>query len=428
MLTVLEGIRIYTGKAKAEIAASGAMYSLMADYNREIFKRYHLLVLDVDYGGRGEAFLEERVDSYLDYTLNNDFKTGFYEFSVKDVSLVDNVSILDEDMAFFKKQINDYIITYGIKDITKEIIDRLSDIESDKEVDGDSEGINYDDQEDINNPLDTIKLMLKNGILAYVLPNEEVPSEEEVDIKKLPLYNKSEYDDEKYRINSSFEGLSQINEVTDATNIKNIMGNIGVNDLNAILYAMNCFAYCGSPYDEETKLKYEVEYLIAGKKSDYKNIESISNRITFIRFGIRYSKNITSAEKKAVAEVVATGLSIATCTEGAVEIYSQVILAAWSYIDALNDTKDLFHGDEVDKLYYQDYLAILLAMKVDKESIYYRMLDLIELNICQYEEDFNIDNCSVAVDVSGSLEFNKLFNLFGRDLSYTYYFDKVQGY
>ena len=74
-LTALEVGRIKCGKIKICAVIHSAQSAIMADYNRELFERYHLLFIDPTYGSGSDAVLEERLKNYIDASLNgNDDK------------------------------------------------------------------------------------------------------------------------------------------------------------------------------------------------------------------------------------------------------------------------------------------------------------------------------------------------------------------
>ena len=105
ILTVLQGIRIWEGRAKCCQSIAGVVSSLKGDYQPDLFRRYHLLALDRTYYGRGEGYMEERAKEYLEYNLNSG--NSLYQYQVEDVMLTESVSLLDDDLSGFHRQIQD---------------------------------------------------------------------------------------------------------------------------------------------------------------------------------------------------------------------------------------------------------------------------------------------------------------------------------
>lgn len=105
ILTVLQGIRIREGRAKCFQSSAGAVSSLKGDYQPDLFRRYHLLALDRTYYGRGEGYMEERAKEYLEYNLG--LGNPLYQYQVEDVMLAECVSLLDDELSGFRRQIQD---------------------------------------------------------------------------------------------------------------------------------------------------------------------------------------------------------------------------------------------------------------------------------------------------------------------------------
>lgn len=427
-LSILEGVRVYMGRSRAEVSSSGAMYSIMADYNSELFKRYHLIVLDVDYGGRGEGYLEEKVIDYLEYNLNSPLDNGLYVYEIKDVFLVDYISLTDNKLGNFRRQIEDYTKTEGVIDVTQDLMKRVTESENDIEQSREDSWNPLNDTED---PREIIERIMDSGILAQVIPRDINVSTKSIVLEDLPSDNQNEYGDSHVlsdELDVSFNNINNINMDIYQTDVDSIFNKMGKENIEAIIYSVNCFANYSKQLTYDTVLEYELEYLIIGKDNDYDNLEAIVDRIMLHRYMVNYADIRTDEGKNGTALLLATALSIATSTEMAVDVYKEIVLAAWAYIDSLEDVKDIMSGDIVDNLTYEDYLIILFALSINKENQYYRMLDLMEVNIQQYEPEFKIKNCAYAIEVSGYMEFDSRLISNIDSQKYIYYFDKEISY
>ena len=87
-------------KSKVVTATSSAMSSELANYNRLIFDRYHILLLDKNASGLGEGALEEDMEELLRVDLGDDF-------NVESVELTSMAYLMDDDLSEFKYQIKD---------------------------------------------------------------------------------------------------------------------------------------------------------------------------------------------------------------------------------------------------------------------------------------------------------------------------------
>ena len=78
-LLVIHIADISSAKTKVVTAASSAVSSEMANYNRFIFDRYHILLLDKDGYGNGEAGIEESISDLLRNNLGDDYNINSVE-------------------------------------------------------------------------------------------------------------------------------------------------------------------------------------------------------------------------------------------------------------------------------------------------------------------------------------------------------------
>ena len=127
LVTILQGIRIWEGKAKCAQAVSGVVDSIKGDYQPDLFRRYHLFALDKTYYGKGEGYLEERAIEYLNYNLNP--SQSIYDYQVQEVALTNTVSLTENNLSPFKKQIQEYMELKLPINLLEEILN-LSDVES----------------------------------------------------------------------------------------------------------------------------------------------------------------------------------------------------------------------------------------------------------------------------------------------------------
>ena len=273
-------------------------------------------------------------------------------------------------------------------------------------------------------PREAIKANTKNGLLSYVLPKEVSPSKEKIEIMGLPSNTKN-YLEEDMTIDTTFENNENINQVL---NRDNHIENVAADEMCAYMYVLSCFSRLGHELDEDCRLKYEMEYIVAGKDNDYANLESVANRLLLIRYPICVAKVMKDEKKKTAALVAAGAIGILTTTEGAIETYQNIILYAWAYIDALDDVKDIMKGEAVDKLYYEDYLLGMLLLDMDKDKKYYRMLDIMEMNIKLIEEDFEIENCAYGVEIEGEISFKPMFTTSIDNSNYRCFFEESRSY
>ena len=202
-------------------------------------------------------------------------------------------------------------------------------------------------------------------------------------------------------------------------------------------YIYNTFGCYTSPA-QNTYLKYPIEYIINGSDSDDTNFTSCCSHIINLRLGFNMIYLLCDEEKYADAKKAAE-LANVLPIPGARYIARITILTVWAAAEALLDTRDLLSGKNVpliksdenwtleltdltsfsknttsknkgdDGLSYKRYLELLLATQ-NNISLYYRTMDLIQMDICyQYSEDFRISKCVYSLDVTIQYSFPYLF-------------------
>lgn len=459
-LTALEVGRIYMSKVKIRAVVHSTQSSILADYNSELFERYHLLFMDPTYGTDSEAALEERVTDYLECSLNGEKGegNGIYEFCVEEISLADKKGILDDNMEQLKDQIVEYEKTAGVINKAKDLGDRLEgktgNIESaarETEINGvemagenasnntenNSEG-NTDME--VTDPRDTLQKVLKLGMLSFLLPADCGISKKEYDFQAAPSAQYAEQVEKEK--DSSFQDIgflkSFLKESAKEESYTNLEKQAAFID-----YASSNFSNCVGQ-KETSVMKCELEYILKGKSNDYDNLEGVINEIVWLRMPINYVYLLSDTEKKSEALTLAAAICTATGTEAFIEVVKYLLLGCWAYGETLSEMKTLLAGEKIPYiktrenwntdlknlgagtsskkvetgLSYEDYLMILLAKKGEKKqnTCYARMLDVIELNLRENDPDFSIVNCVGKLTIQGKISVNSLF-IKGKDQS-----------
>lgn len=490
--TVLQGIRIWEGKAKARQALSGAVDSIKGDYQPDLFRRYHLFVLDKTYYGRGEGYLEERVKEYLEYNLNPE--KSLYDYQIQDVMLAESVSLTEDELAGFRQQIQDYMEMKFPVQVAEELMEKLewnelenqqntlqeewssiADANTDSAMDSEpvaaefsgitaedigllgiedllkEQGITewnnltvedllgMDNLEALVDPRKAMEEITEEGILYVVMPEQVMSvSREEIPLADLPSAAAGTNGLADW-VNpfpiQGLQGLSQWN--LNAFTYDNDVSNVGMQELYGIMYALDSFQHAGQQSEdtgektqeavegitEQNVLEYEIEYLIAGHGSDYENMTEIAERLAAMRFVPNAIYAFSDETMKEGALVFATLILAPEGLAAAAEPVSYVLLACWAYGESLLDVKALLQGETVpvmkDKntwqlslngiqniateagngceieqgLDYEAYLMLMLASMPDSELKYYRMLDIMQLNIQADIPGFKLENC-----------------------------------
>lgn len=458
--TVIEGARISAIRMKFECVADIGMNSVLAEYHRELLNQYDLLFVDTSYGKNNPTVVntEEHLKYYIRQNLSVDnkvqtiFLKDFLAMHVGDAKILECSIASDEKGAVLKRQVTDYMSDYPVGSLMNSLSSLAGDFEQYEQRDVDAERSVYDNQikeigtpkkkeinEDgeeilvdvpLDNPADSINNNRYTGILGLVIDTTDSLSKVKV--------NSSLY--------ASHRTLSTGTGVCDEAQA--VSG--GANELLFQQYLMKKFGCYGKELDK-SKLKYQLEYILAGQNTDWDNLDKVARRIVHIREAANLCYILADETKKEQARTIASVLAAVTVCPELVEPVTYTILYAWAYLESLQDLKILLTGGRVpvtktsatwktklshflnikgnlvtasgseSGMSYEEYLQVLLFMQ-DKDSKAMRAMDIMEMDIRKTpgNANFRIDGCfdtyrariSVISDYGYSYELSRLYGYY----------------
>lgn len=254
--------------------------------------------------------------------------------------------------------------------------------------------------------------IIKNGLLSFIVKDPETVSSLSIDKTVLPSVT-CELSDEG--INASY---GYYKDTGDATYRKACFCE----------YISNTFN-CYTDSDTDSALRYQMEYVVYGSPDDDVNLINCALQLITLRTGLNLIHLFTDKDKFNAAMKIAE-LAQAIPIPGSVYIAQMAILTVWATAEAVIDVRDLLSGKSVvlfksgdewnlsleglknfskntpstnsgDKgLSYRRYLEMLLAVQ-NNISVYYRTMDLIQMDICkEYSEDFRLSRCVSGIEAS----------------------------
>lgn len=437
--TALEIVRVKTGSARAAIAADGAVHSVMAAYNKPLFQEYHLLAVDRELQGQGEGKLEQMAQDYMDYTLDGQLEG----LSAEQVELAGYKGLLDDDCDNMKLQISDYMQMYIQMEGARDLLEMLTvEDESEKKAvtaidsgageEGDSDSLWLG-----TDPRDVMDRLRSGGILMLVTPGGKEPSAAEFDMAGLPSADRDNHDSEMEDIQfDDIETFRRQIQLDDHDSKAGLTDNF-----YGICYALQTFGYYTSPVDNRP-MSCEVEYMIAGKDNDRDNLKGVVNRIIVHRLPVNMAYLLTDKSKVATVEAIAFVLSLLPGVTYSATKY--LLLGCWAYAETLADIRIMLAGNNIqmfkdsdtwmtdienlqdlinldnvgyegaDAIGYKGYLALLLAENAG--NMYYRMADLVQLNISRSDETFDMKNMVYEISMDVEVAQSEKFAAFIRDM------------
>lgn len=430
LFTVIEAARINAIRFQTECVTDMALQSVLAEYNRELLEQYELFFIETGYGTEeaGYILLEQHIKEYMDKNLQP--VQGIFGWNCRDllqlypesVTVTEAAGAVDENGAILKRRAIEYMLQkYGLIDLssikeTGKIVQEkglLADTMEKKRQQNEAAIDDVDTQvEDengkkkripVNNPADAVNSRRgSRGILQLVTDGNEI-SDAEIDLSEYLSHR--EYTEK------------------DGFLLEENMSIVGED----LLFQKYLMEKCGNytRKKEGSRMAYEMEYLLAGKNSDYENLKTIVNELLVLRETANFTYLMTDSAKQEEAEALALTLAAVILFPELKDLIKLSILIAWSYAESVNDVRILLSGGKValwkesqtwqlslqnalklhldtsentagteQGLSYEAYLHILLAV-ADKEERNVRFMDVIEMDIRQKagNEKFHIDHC-----------------------------------
>ena len=442
VLTVVVGARGAALQVAFECSVESALLSAFGEYDRELLERYDVFFIDLSYlsNSPDPKNLEARLNEYFYDNFHPEETTNFLFYSdiidVRDT----NVSLSEYELATDRwgKPFSDQVVNYmsnliGIDDIT-ETMDLITvwdsyDLDSKKfeniRDDLDSK-ITYSDEDTWE------QTILKDKFLSWMYPDHGV-----MGIMGMDYFSLS---DEKIDPSYTLEKRKKEKGVGDLTEFS-------PDPTKNILFSEYVLFKTGNYLDQrdDTKLKYETEYIIFGNSNDLMNMTDLVKTLFVVRALEDYlSLNLASDKVEKVREA---SEFVSKLTKIPEEVITQVVLLGWAELEAITDVRSLFDGeslpliktsdeinvsinglinflgDEVEsegsdsapvsesgipsvKIDYKGYLRVFLYMLPTTIKTY-RMMDIIEFNLRDSNEGnefFRFDACADKIKAVFSIE------------------------
>lgn len=460
IITVINTARTAALQIAFECAVENSLCSVFGEYNKELLERYNLMYIDLSYLSNSPDIknLEMHINDYYNDNLHAESNTRLLfakDFlDIKKINAnVDEYSLATDYLGTsFINQSVSYMKNYLGVDTAEEILNKAVIFDKYEFTPEKYEKTKNDNLELIKNKEDDSweQIELKNKIRGFV-------STDDIFILLLPFgFKLTEVSRERISTSDSLlrRQKHQGNRQMPASEILN-----NIDPIDNIFfdeYIMDKMGNYMSP-KEDTKMKYEVEYIINGDYWDYNNLSHTLERI----FQIRILANILAlnlAEDKMdaikpVSEILSALLEIPEI------MVTELVVLGWATLEAVVDCNDLIKGEKVSfikksseikvsisglfegaasnvlpgevaeegnkefnfKMGYEDYLRVLLYFTPTHYKAYTTM-DMIEHDMRKTSgnEYFRFDSCTDIVKVSFSMESGYDFR-FLTEKKYSYF-------
>ena len=406
-LVLVEGVRVYFFRTNAMQAVDLAEFSVLSEFQKELFEQYEVFFLDLDYeqGTEQIGILEQRIRTYLE--KNTEYVTTGSLFASNFKRATDAGGNV-----FFTQAVNAQKTDRGYG-ILKDLL-------------GNEESVEVDS-------IDLQKLLKEQEEQAEAIL-EGLKSDEEgvgwnIDVE-LPDISFPSVDALTEEVFGGLEGISKksidINErIEKRTLIKGVgqkeKGLKGDQQLFHQYIMEHCNFYGASNENVwKDALEYQVEYMIAGEQSDIENLEDVMWRIFLLRSGGNYLFYKQDTEKQREARLKAK-MVVGLLEEGVLlETVKEMFLIAMAIEEGISETKFIFAGGKVPLyqkgifsgflLGYESYLKLLLNV-AGREKKILRCMDVIEME-CRIQSGYKnlrMDHCVDGFELQWNYRFDRLF-------------------
>ncbi len=404
-LVLVEGTRVYFLRVKAAQAIELAEFSVLSEYQQELFKHYGLFFIDLDYeqGSEQTGVLEQRIGTYLGKNAE--------ELTTRALITEKYCRATDAGgSGFFRQAVEMMKVQSGYHFF--------------EEVLGNVGGITLQDV-NLGEILEKHENTAKD-IVSGLLEDENTA---EIGIK-LPNISFPSVDSLTEAVFGSKEGLSEKGiDLSERIGNRSLSEGIGAKDDFSVTdmqlfhkYIFQKFSYYGSLDESVWKdsLEYQLEYIISGRESDLKNLENVMWRIFLLRAGGNYLFYHQDSQRLGKARAEAVALAGFLGNTFLIEAVKEMILISQAIEDGIVQTKQVFAGEKVPLyqngafagilLGYEEYLYLFLNTTNREEKIY-RCMDIVEMEVRKKSgyPMLRMDHCMDCFEVTWKYQFDSLF-------------------
>lgn len=453
IFTLLEGARMQELSKVATLNADAGIESVFAEYCIPLWENYHLLACDMA-NAKGEIDLDA-ITRHLDELTTSDFASGETLLGSPRINLLrleqeqidyNSYTLLTDCQG---RVYEAAVSAYMKENLPYEAVNKMKDSYS--KVKGVEENNSYDSG-NIGGALDAIENAKKekgNGgatdeeisksEIQKVDPPKENPIEKVEEIQAQGILGMVLPSGGKVS-SKSIAGKDIVS--TRKRNVGKNPKEPAVNLTDKALVEQYLVGYM-SNYVEPVSghiLTYELEYILAGKKTDEENLKSVVERILATREAANFAYLMTDAAKQAEALSMAVAIAGASANPAVIEAVKIGLLTSWAFCESILDLRTLLSGERIPivktsatwtsslsgissllsgfakaksvsaGLNYTDYVGTMIMLQ-SVDTIAYRAMDLQELTVRMQGgyKNFRMDQAMSNMDYTIQYKHNSLF-------------------
>ena len=435
ILTFFSSAVTGAAKVRAECVTGIALDAVLAEYNRALFDRYDLLFLDTSYGSavadisQTEEHLRKYVQKNISASTVGELagSARFTGLSCTGVKIPSYVRATDGNGAVLRRQILEYMRAEPVENALAEATENLNLLRAQ----------GYDTR-DVASEMTAQYAELEQAFADAGVPIADaqedalqVQGKRSLGVLTLAHPDKASISNAACTPSVYVSGrtLSQGNAYAGGENLS------ATERLLIDQYFTEKCGYYGAVRDG-SRLDYQLEYMIAGKGSDYENLEHVARTLLAWREASNFAYIMRDGGKKALAKAGGIAVAVLLLSPSLEKPVETAILFAWSFAESIADLRTLYNGGKVPLiktsgtwklsllnilsfgegthgttgLDYGDYLRMLLLME-DLNSKTLRFADIVEMDLRETEGNLNfrLDGCLDWLSAEVSYESNTAF-------------------
>lgn len=437
---LLESARVTGLHTKADVTGDLALESVFAEYQKDVYDSYGLLLLDGAYGSG--KFQIEKVERRLEEMNGKNLHASrgqmrdFYQLEIVECKIPRYQLATDDHGDVFRhlaaETAKKEAAALGVEDFTQEIAmkenlekqngsveEYLEEAQKAKDEALELQDTKDDNisapsmPQDVENPIDEANNWKKSAVLSMVVRDEAQLSRKAISVGNC-LERR-----QKQEGSLKVQGKAP-DEMWFFKYLENHMGTYGNPKQNRVL-------------------DYEMEYILQGESSDRENLEGVVKNLIAIREILNLAFLAKDPQKQVEAEELAAALMGWSVNPLVISATKWGILGAWAYMESILDVRALLEGKKIAWMKsseqwtsgigqmntsmegfsvakdcengwnYTKYLQFLLCLKKDR-VINYRSMDLIEVNTnINKKETIQMDHMLAACESEVIYEAEPLF-------------------
>ena len=343
LLTVVSAARGAALQVVYECAVESALFSVFGEYNKELLDRYDVFFIDLSYlsNSPDPKNLEIRLNNYFDENFHPENGTSFLFYSdLLDVTDT-NVSLTEYELATDR---------FG-EPFANQVVEYMSNLVGEKDVKDMLNLVSVWDSYDLNS--DKFNEIAENT--ASLITSNDEDTWEQTEIKEAIVSRMFPSTSLAYLIGSEAHGKVSTESFNSMDSLllrekQKGSGNMNEFDFHPaenVYFVEYIMSKLGSYLNEkeDTKLKYEAEYVLVGMGSDYSNFEWTIKAIFYIRaLEDLIALNLATDKLEKVKEV---SEAISALLEIPEPIITETILVIWAGLEGVTDVRSLVKGERV---------------------------------------------------------------------------------